>query len=149
MLQINYNSYYQVFTPHANVHLLLLIGNVLILTPLILTLSVLCLFHMCIYSIHVFLYVRMQGFTYVCIVCGRLRLIPDFIHIALVPYSLRQDLSIRPREQQYDCFHQSAYSWESLISACKARLEECTIFTLNVSSVHLKSSPRFAWQEFL
>lgn len=102
----------------------------------------------CVYTVFMcFLYVHVQEFTYVCIVCGRLRLIPDFIDITLVLYSLRQGLSIRPREQQYDGFHQSAFSWESLISACKAQLEECTIPTWNVSSVDLKSSPRFVWQE--
>lgn len=149
MLQINYNSYYQVFTLHANVHLLLLIGNVLILTPLIFNSFCPLSISICVYTVVMcFLYVHMQGFTYVSIACGRLRLIPDFNHIALVLYSLGQRLSIRPREQQYDCFHQSAFSWESLISTCKAQLEECTIPTWNVSSVDLKSSPRFAWQEF-
>lgn len=62
MLQINYNSYYQVFTLLANVHLLLLIGNVLILTPLFLTLSVLYLFP--------YVYIRYSCVFYKCICRG-------------------------------------------------------------------------------
>lgn len=68
-MQINYNSYYQVFTLHANVHLLLLIGNVLILTPLIFNSFCPLSISICVYTVVMCFFICAYVGVHICEYC--------------------------------------------------------------------------------